>query len=62
MRNICLLLSRALPAVMQGQAVGAKTEPAFAGVQGAFFAVSVADTEASAKWFCESWSGGGETG
>jgi len=40
MRNTCLLLTLALPALMRGQAAGAKTEPAFAGVQGAFFALS----------------------
>jgi catechol 2,3-dioxygenase-like lactoylglutathione lyase family enzyme len=53
MRNTCLLLWLALPVVIEGQAIGAKTEPAFAGVQGAFFAVSVADAEASAKWYGE---------
>jgi hypothetical protein len=53
MRNICLLLSLALPALIEEQAVGAKTVPAFKGVQGAFFALSVADAEASAKWYAE---------
>jgi extradiol dioxygenase family protein len=53
MRKLCWLLPLVLPALMQGHAVGAKSEPAFAGVQGAFFALSVADVEASAKWYAE---------
>ena len=53
MRNICLLLTLVLLALIEGQAAGAKTEPAFTGVQGAFFALSVADGEASAKWYAE---------
>jgi hypothetical protein len=53
MRNICLALSLALPALVEGQSAGAKIEPAFAGVQGVFFALSVADAEASAKRYAE---------
>jgi len=38
MRKLRLPQSLILPALMEGPAVGAKSEPAFAGVQGAFFA------------------------
>jgi len=53
MRKLRLPQSLILPALMEGPAVGAKSEPAFAGVQGAFFALSVTDVEASAKWYAE---------
>jgi hypothetical protein len=53
---VCLLLTLALLAPLQTRTVGARTElpapsvPPFAGVKGAFFALSVADIEASANW------------
>ena len=56
---IWLLLAIALLALLQTRTVGARTEPPapsdppFAGVKGAFFAVSVADIEASTKWYAE---------
>jgi len=56
---VCLLLARAVPVLPQTRAVGAGTEPPapsdppLAGVKGAFFAPSVAELEASAKWYIE---------
>jgi hypothetical protein len=56
---VCLLLACAVPVLAQTRAVGAGTEPPalsdppLAGVKGAFFAPSVADLEASAKWYIE---------
>jgi catechol 2,3-dioxygenase-like lactoylglutathione lyase family enzyme len=56
---VCLLLALAAPTLLRPRAVGAKTEPLaspeapFTDVKGAFFALSVADLEASAKWYTE---------
>lgn len=59
MKKSILLLALGLPALLQTWAVSANTEPLassrllFGGVKGAFFALSVADIEASAKWYEE---------
>jgi catechol 2,3-dioxygenase-like lactoylglutathione lyase family enzyme len=56
---ICLLLALALLALPQTRTTGAKAETAapsdrpFEDVKGAFFALSVADIEASARWYAE---------
>jgi extradiol dioxygenase family protein len=53
------LLALTLLALLQTHAVGTKTEPRapsappFASVKGAFFALSVSDIDASAKWYAE---------
>jgi hypothetical protein len=52
----CLLLALALLTPQLTRTVSAKTEvptPPFADVKGAFFALSVADIEASASWYAE---------
>jgi catechol 2,3-dioxygenase-like lactoylglutathione lyase family enzyme len=54
-----LFLALGLLTLIQAWAIGAKTEPLaasrppFGGVKGAFFALSVADIEASSKWYEE---------
>ena len=56
---IYLLLALGLLVLLQTRTGGARTEPPapsdppFGGVRGAFFALSVADIEASAKWYEE---------
>jgi catechol 2,3-dioxygenase-like lactoylglutathione lyase family enzyme len=56
---ICLLSALSLLALLQARISGAKADPPapaappFASVKGAFFALSVADIEASAKWYSE---------
>jgi catechol 2,3-dioxygenase-like lactoylglutathione lyase family enzyme len=51
-KTICLLLWLTLPLTAWGQAGGPATEPA-AIATGAFFALSVADMEASVHWYAE---------
>jgi catechol 2,3-dioxygenase-like lactoylglutathione lyase family enzyme len=53
MRKICLLMWLILPVLAQGQSVEATFAPALVAVKGAFFAISVPDMEASAKWYSE---------
>lgn len=56
MRTTWLLLCFVLPAVARGQAVrdtAAPSPPVTAGATGAFLALSVADMEASARWYAE---------
>jgi catechol 2,3-dioxygenase-like lactoylglutathione lyase family enzyme len=52
MTRTCLLLCLALPLFTQGQSANTASEPPFA-AKGAFFAMSVADLDASAKWYAE---------
>jgi len=53
MRNICLLFCLWLPALACGQSPQAVSQPAAFHVAGSFFAMSVADADASAKWYAE---------
>ena len=57
LKIVCLLLALALPASLPTRTINARTEPPadppFSGVRGAFFALSVADIEASGKWYAE---------
>jgi catechol 2,3-dioxygenase-like lactoylglutathione lyase family enzyme len=52
MRNLLLLSCAAAASTAFGQSIPAHTEPAFV-ARGAFFAVSVPDVEASAKWYAD---------
>ena len=52
MKTILLLVLCALPALAQSPTARPTTEP-LAVTRGAFFAVSVADLDASAKWYAE---------
>jgi catechol 2,3-dioxygenase-like lactoylglutathione lyase family enzyme len=52
-KMFCLLSAVAVLALLQTRTVVARTDPPFSGVKGAFFALSVADLEASAKWYAE---------
>ena len=52
-RTICLLLWLMLPPTVWGQSAGPTTEPPVIAATGAFFALSVADIEASVKWYSE---------
>jgi len=52
-RTICLLLCLALPSVARGQAAAAPAPSAAAAAVGAFFALSVADMDASVRWYTE---------
>ena len=53
MKKICLLLWLAFPAFTQAQTADATFEPAVVAARGAFFALSVPDIEASARWYSE---------
>ena len=53
MRQLALLLCLALPVVARAQSPDASREPPFTAVRGAFFALSVADLDASTRWYEE---------
>ena len=53
MKTICVLLGLALPIVVRAQVTAPGAEPPFQAAAGAFFALSVADIQASAKWYSE---------
>src|SRR6185295_5353666 len=54
MKSFILTLVCALPlSVMSGQSTAATPEPLFPAVKGAFFALSVPDLGASARWYAE---------
>src|SRR5262249_23699312 len=53
MRKIRLLFLLAIPGVAQGQSPEAVDQPAGFRTAGAFFALSVADADASAKWYAD---------
>jgi catechol 2,3-dioxygenase-like lactoylglutathione lyase family enzyme len=53
MKPIWFLLGLAVPTLLRGQATESRPEPPFAAAAGAFFALSVADLQASAKWYSE---------
>src|SRR5919197_2337726 len=53
MKTTCLLVWLALPVAMGAQAAASTRTPPAIAVTGAFFALSVADLEASARWYAE---------
>jgi catechol 2,3-dioxygenase-like lactoylglutathione lyase family enzyme len=53
MKKMLLFFALAAPAVVRGQSAQAFGQPAAFNVAGAFFALSVADVEASSKWYAE---------
>jgi len=53
MKAIRPLLWLMLPVAARAQPAQSRTEPTFAGVTGAFFALSVADLQASTRWYSE---------
>lgn len=53
MKKMLLLFVLAAPALVQGQSAQTLAQPAAFNVAGAFFALSVADVEASSKWYAE---------
>jgi len=53
MKTICLVLSLTLPMAVRGQSAESRPEPPFGSGAGAFMALSVADVQASARWYSE---------
>ncbi len=53
MRNVFWLVLLTVPALARGQSPEAVGQPAGFRATGAFFALSVADADASAKWYAE---------
>lgn len=53
MRKVCLLFLLAVPLLVCGQSPQTVSQPASIHTSGAFFALSVADADASAKWYSE---------
>ncbi len=53
MKAICFVVCLAISVAAHGQAAESENQPAFKSVSGAFFALSVADMEASAGWYSE---------
>ena len=51
-RTICFVLCLAIP-VAHAEASESENQPAFSSVSGAFFALSVADMDASVRWYSE---------